>query len=67
MDRVEQHPGQLGVMIIEVPVERLDQRGVLGAQLAQRHVREHMRVPHASDERLHHRPSGLAEDVRGNR
>ena len=59
VDLVQQHPGQLGVMVVETAGERFDQRGPLGLHPAAGQVGEHLRVPFPGDERLQHVPHRL--------
>ena len=60
-----QHPGQQEpVMIIEVTVERFLKAGDLGAHPGAGHLRQHVRVAFAGDQRGHHRPSGDPENCR---
>ena len=52
-------------MIIEVNVERFLKPGDLGAHPGAGHLRQHVRVAFAGDQRRHHRPSGDPENVGG--
>jgi len=56
VDLVQQHPGQLAVMIVEPPRERLDQRAMLGLHPAAGQAGQHFRVPFSGDQRLQHVP-----------
>lgn len=67
VDLVEQHPHQFGVMGVEAAGQRLDERVVLAAQPAQCQLGQHLRVTLTVDQRLQHRPAGLAEQVRRHR
>ena len=53
------------VLGVEAALERLAQRRQLLAQLPFGELGEHRRVGRARDERVEHRPAGLAEDVGG--
>jgi len=52
------------VMRFKAPLERLFERGDLRAQLALREVGEYLGIGRPGDERVEHRATGLAEDVR---
>jgi hypothetical protein len=52
VDLVQQHPGQLGVVVVEPAGERFDQRGALGLHPAAGQAGEHLRVPLPGDQRL---------------
>lgn len=54
VDLVEQHPGQLGVMIVEPAGERLDEGGVLGLHRAAGQTGKPPRVTFARDQCLQH-------------
>jgi hypothetical protein len=54
VDLVQQHPGQLGVMIVKLPGQRLDQAVVLGPHPAPGQASQYLRVPFASDQRFQH-------------
>jgi hypothetical protein len=54
VDLTGQHAGQLGVMAVELPGERLDQRGPLGLHLAAGQAGQHLRVALPGDQRLQH-------------
>ena len=56
VDLSEQHPGQFGVVVVEAPVERLDQRRSLGLHPAPGQVGEAPRVTLAGDQRFDHVP-----------
>ena len=60
-DRADPQP----VMRVEVPGQRLAQRGDLLAHLPARELGEHVRVGLAGDQRVEHVAPGLAQDVRG--
>jgi hypothetical protein len=62
---VQQHPGELGVVVVEPAGERLDQRGVLGLELAAGQAGQHLGVTLAGDQRFQHRPAGFAHEVGG--
>ena len=54
VDLVQQHPGELGVVVVELPGQRLDQPVVLGPHPAAGQAEKHLRVPLAADQRLQH-------------
>ena len=54
VDLVQQHPGQLAVMLVEPAGQRLDQVGVPGLHPAAGQVRQHPRVTLPGDQRLDH-------------
>jgi hypothetical protein len=54
IDLVQQHPGQLGVMVVDPAGQGLDQGGVLGPHPAAGQAGQHLRVPLAGDQRLQH-------------
>jgi hypothetical protein len=62
---VQQHTGQLGVVLIEASGQGLDQRNMFCPHPAQRQADEHLRVAFSGDQRLDHRAPGFAHDVRG--
>lgn len=58
-------PANQSVLGLEATLQRLAQRGQLGAQLALGELGEHSRVGGAGDQRGEHRAAALAEQVRG--
>jgi hypothetical protein len=54
VDLVQQYPGQLAVVVIELPGQRLDQAVVLGPHPAAGQAGQCLRVPLAGDQRLQH-------------
>jgi hypothetical protein len=65
VDLVQQHPGQLGVMIIEPAGQRLGQAIAFGFHPAAGQPGQQLRVPLAGDQCLQHVPDGLAADLAG--
>src|SRR6266568_4148911 len=64
VDLVQQHPGQLGVVVIEPAGQRLDQGGTLGLHLPAL-IGEHLRVALPADQRLDHVPHRQRADRAG--
>jgi hypothetical protein len=56
VDLVEQDPGQLAVVVVELAVQRLGQGGALGPRRAAGQLGERPRVALPGDERLDHAP-----------
>ncbi|MGN9846390.1 hypothetical protein ACTMTI_50595 [Nonomuraea sp. H19] len=56
IDLVQQHPGQLGVVVIEPASQCLDQLGVLGFHLAAGQAGQLTRVAFSGDMRFDHAP-----------
>jgi hypothetical protein len=54
VDLVQEHLGDLGVVVVEEPGQRLDERRVLGAHPAARRPGRHLGVPFTGDQRLDH-------------
>ncbi len=65
IDLVQQHPGQLGVMLIEAAGQRLDQRGSLGLHLADGQAGQDPRAALPGDQRLDHGPDRQGVDRAG--
>src|SRR6478752_4309963 len=63
VDLVEQHPCELGVVVVEAAGQRLDERSALDSHALACELGEQLRVALAGDQRLDHRPPGDAEDV----
>ncbi|WP_240778132.1 hypothetical protein [Nonomuraea basaltis] len=56
IDLVQQHPGRLGVVVIEPASQRLDQLGVLGYHLAAGQAGQLTRVAFSGEMRFDHAP-----------
>ena len=63
VDLVQQHPGELGVVVVELPGQRLDQPVVLGPHPAAGQAGQHLRVPLAADQRLQHVATDLVSSL----
>jgi hypothetical protein len=59
VDLVQEHAGELGVVVLELPVQGLGELLALGPHLADRQVRDRPWVTLAGDQRLQHRPHRL--------
>jgi hypothetical protein len=59
VDLVQEHAGELGVVVLELPVQGLGEFLALGAHLADGQVREGLRVPLPGDQGLQHGPHRL--------
>jgi len=64
VDAVQVQLAQERVVLAEVPPQRLDQLGDLGAHPGVRQLGQHPGIPFPGDQRRQHRPPGLAQDVR---
>ena len=65
VDGLEDQGDQLGVVVLEVAGQRFGEGPPLLAHSRSGHLREDLRVLFAGDHRVHHGPSGDAEDVGG--
>jgi hypothetical protein len=64
---VQQHPRQLGVVVIEAAGQRRHQRSALAAHPPPGQLGEHLGVTLPGDERLQHGAPGDPHDVGGHR
>jgi hypothetical protein len=60
---VQQHPRQLGMVVIEAAGQRRHQRSALAAHPSPGQLGEHLGVTLPGDERLQHGPPGDPHDV----
>jgi hypothetical protein len=60
---IEQHPGQLGVVIVELTGQRLDEVVVPEPHPAAGHAGQHLRVALSGDQRLDHVPHGQIDTL----
>ena len=67
VDLVQQHPRQLGVVVVEAAGQRLHQGGALAAHPPPGQLGQHLGVALPGDQRLQHGPPGDAHDVGGHR
>jgi hypothetical protein len=64
---VQQHPCQLGVVVIKAAVKRLHQGAALAAHPSPGQLSEHRGVTLPGHQRLQHGPPGDSHDVGGHR
>ena len=65
IDVAQDRPDPEPVVLVDMPLQGLAQRGDLLAHLSARELGEHVRVGLAGDQRIEHVAPGLAQDVSG--